>query len=100
MPDLELSCIQCQSSFTFTERDQDIFYQRNQPQPQRCANCRPTRRKMAVAAANPENNPKKRYEIVCDRCGKKDLVPFVPKIGRNILCSNCHQANRSRTRFA
>ena len=99
MPDLELSCIQCQSNFTFTERDQDFFYQRNQPQPQRCDKCRPTRKKLAMAAANPDNSPQ-RYEIVCDRCGKKDLVPFAPKPGRNVLCGNCHQANRSRTRFA
>ena len=98
MPDLELSCIQCHLNFAFTERDQEIFYQSNRPQPQRCDKCRPTRKKLAMAAQSPDGP--KRYEIVCDRCGKKDLVPFVPKIGRNILCSNCHQANRSRTRFA
>ena len=98
MPDLELSCVQCQSTFNFTERDQEIFYQRNQPQPQRCQNCRPTRKKLARAVENPDGQ--KRYEIVCDRCGKKDMVPFAPKPGRNVLCSDCHQANRSRTRFA
>lgn len=96
MPDLELHCIQCQSVFNFSERDQDTFYRQNMPQPQRCNKCRPSRKKLVAAVENPDGA--KRYEIVCDRCGKKDLVPFVPKLGRNVLCSNCHQANRSRTR--
>jgi CxxC-x17-CxxC domain-containing protein len=98
MPDVELRCIQCQSNFIFSERDQEIFYQRNISPPQRCEKCRPSRKKAAMAAVN--SNGTKRYEIVCDRCGKKDSVPFAPKPGRNVLCSDCHQANRSRTRLA
>lgn len=97
MPDLELRCIQCHSNFNFTERDQETFYRLNQPQPQRCEKCRPTRKKLAKAKEAPD--AQRRFEIVCDRCGKKDVVPFAPKAGRNILCSNCHQANRSRTRL-
>lgn len=98
MPDLELVCVQCQSNFAFIERDQESFYRRNLPQPQRCANCRPTRKKLAQAAASPD--AKKRFEIICDKCGKKDFVPFAPKPGREVLCGNCHAASRSRTRFA
>jgi CxxC-x17-CxxC domain-containing protein len=27
-------------------------------------------------------------------------VPFQPKVGRSVLCKDCHQANKSRVRFA
>jgi CxxC-x17-CxxC domain-containing protein len=27
-------------------------------------------------------------------------VPFQPKVGRPVLCRECHEANRSRARFA
>jgi CxxC-x17-CxxC domain-containing protein len=27
-------------------------------------------------------------------------VPFQPKVGRSVLCKDCHQANRSKVRFA
>jgi CxxC-x17-CxxC domain-containing protein len=98
MPDLELKCVQCQQVFNFSEKEQETFYRRNLPQPQRCHNCRPTRRKAAQTAAN--GNGQTRYEIICDVCGKKDFVPFAPKVGRTISCSECYTASRSRTRFA
>jgi CxxC-x17-CxxC domain-containing protein len=41
-----------------------------------------------------------RHEIVCDRCGKADTVPFAPKPGRSVLCSECFGASRIRARVA
>jgi CxxC-x17-CxxC domain-containing protein len=96
MPDLELNCVQCREIFVFSERDQEEYYRRNMMQPQRCPKCRPTRKKLAAEAASGEANNSKRYEIICDRCGKKDFVPFAPKIGRTVLCSHCHGASRVR----
>jgi CxxC-x17-CxxC domain-containing protein len=93
MPDIEIPCVQCKDIFIFTEKEQDIFYQRNMPAPQRCAKCR------SKKAAASDNAPSK-YEIVCDNCGKHDQVPFQPKVGRTVLCRECHNANKSRVRFA
>lgn len=93
MPDIEIPCVQCKEVFIFTEKEQEIFYQRNMPPPQRCAKCR------SKKAATGENAPQ-RYEIVCDNCGKHDQVPFQPKVGRTILCRECHNANKSKVRFA
>lgn len=100
MPDLELKCVQCHETFLFNEKDQEMFYRRNLPQPQRCAKCRPSRKKAAQAAASGESSARTRYEIVCDKCGKQDYVPFAPKAGRAVLCSDCHNASRARVRFA
>lgn len=93
MPDIEIPCVQCKDIFIFTEKEQDIFYQRNMMQPQRCPKCR------SKKAASGDDAPKK-FEIVCDNCGKHDQVPFQPKVGRTVLCRECHNANKSRVRFA
>ena len=93
MPDVENTCVQCKETFLFTEKEQEIFYQRNMMAPQRCA------KKKKKKAAEREGAPK-RFEIVCDHCGKHDHVPFQPKVGRTVLCRECHEANRSRARFA
>lgn len=94
MPDVETSCVQCKDKFLFTEKDQEIFYQRNMMAPQRCPKCRG---KKATAAST---DASKRFEIVCDHCGKHDQVSFQPKVGRSIFCRECHEASRSRAKFA
>jgi CxxC-x17-CxxC domain-containing protein len=78
MPDVETICVQCKETFLFTEKDQEMFYQRNMAAPQRC----------------------QKFEIGCDNCGKHDQVPFQPKVGRTVFCRDCHEASRSRARFA
>ena len=93
MPDVEISCIQCREPFIFSEKDQEIFYQRNMMAPQRCNKCRSKK-----AASRPDAPD--RYEIVCDNCGRHDTVPFQPKTGRSVLCKDCHEASRSRARYA
>ena len=93
MPDVETTCVQCKEIFLFTEKEQEMFYQRNMPAPQRCAKCRS--KKAALGTDAP-----RKFEIVCDNCGKHDQVPFQPKTGRTILCRECHEASRSRARFA
>lgn len=96
MPDIEIPCVQCKDIFVFTEKEQDIFYQRNMMAPQRCTKCRSKK----AAAATGDGDAPKRFEIVCDNCGKHDHVPFQPKVGRTVLCRECHNANKSKVRFA
>ena len=93
MPDVETTCVQCKETFLFTEKEQETFYQRNLAAPQRCLKCR------SKKAAAGEDAPT-RFEIICDNCGKHDQVPFQPKVGRTVLCKECHQATKSRARFA
>ncbi|MBX3289427.1 MAG: zinc-ribbon domain containing protein [Acidobacteria bacterium] len=93
MPDVEIVCVQCKEVFFFSEKEQEQFYQRNMMAPQRCLKCR------SKKAAAGEDAPK-RFEIVCDNCGKHDQVPFQPKTGRTVLCRECHEASRSRARYA
>ena len=93
MPDVEIACVQCKDIFIFAEKEQEIFYQRNMMAPQRCHKCRTNKAAMRAEVGA-------RFDIVCDHCGKHDTVPFQPKIGRSILCKDCHEAGRSRARHA
>lgn len=93
MPDIEIPCVQCKEVFIFTEKEQEMFYLKNMMAPQRCLKCR------SKKAAQGDNAPTK-FEIVCDNCGKHDHVPFQPKVGRSVLCRECHQASKARMRFA
>ena len=93
MPDLELPCVQCKGIFTYSEKEQSINYERNLAPPQRCPKCR------SKKAVTGEDAPS-RFEIVCDHCGKHDQVPFQPKPGRSVLCKECYNSSRSRSRHA
>ncbi|MCW5960305.1 MAG: zinc-ribbon domain containing protein [Pyrinomonadaceae bacterium] len=94
MPEVEIPCVQCKEIFIFSEKEQQLFYERNMPTPQRCTKCRS--KKNASKAADPSS----KFEIVCDNCGRHDRVPFQPKTGRTVLCRDCYQASRSRARVA
>jgi CxxC-x17-CxxC domain-containing protein len=91
MPDVEIPCVQCKENFLFTEKEQEMFYQRNMMPPQRCTRCRSKKVTMS------EDSPK-RFDIVCDHCGRHDQVPFQPKVGRSVLCKDCYNASRSKSR--
>lgn len=93
MPEVEIPCVQCKENFIFTEKEQETFYQRNMPSPQRCTKCRS---KKGVKASDTTT----KYEIVCDNCGRNDRVPFQPKTGRSVFCRDCFQASRTRARVA
>ena len=93
MPDVEIPCVQCKEIFLFTEKEQETFYRQNLMQPQRCQKCRS---KKTPGGGNAQT----RFEIICDHCGKHDHVPFQPKVGRSVLCKECHQASKARMRSA
>ncbi len=93
MPEVEITCIQCKEVFIFSEKEQQVFYQRNMMSPQRCSKCRPKK-------ASKRQDAQKRFEMVCDHCGRHDTVPFKPKVGRSVLCKDCFSASRSRGKVA
>lgn len=35
-----------------------------------------------------------KFSITCDKCGKKDEVPFKPTQGKPILCKTCFDASK------
>jgi CxxC-x17-CxxC domain-containing protein len=95
MPDQEITCAECGTTFTFTEREQEYYNERNLSQPKRCKACRDARRANFGSSPRGGGGDRQRYEITCDQCGKTDTVPFKPSSGRAVLCSECFSASRA-----
>jgi len=102
MPDLDITCADCGTTFPFTEREQDYYRERGLSHPKRCKPCRDARRANAGGGggARSGGGERERFEIVCDQCGKTDSVPFKPQTGRPVLCGNCFSASRAQNRGA
>jgi CxxC-x17-CxxC domain-containing protein len=94
MPDLEITCSECNTPFTFSEREQEYYRERNLTHPKRCKPCRDARRANFGGSRGP-GGERQRFEITCDQCGKTDSVPFKPSTGRPVLCSDCFSASRA-----
>jgi len=97
MPDLEITCSECNTPFTFSEREQEYYRERNLTHPKRCKPCRDARRANFGGSRGP-GGERQRFEITCDQCGKSDSVPFKPSTGRPVLCSDCFSASRATQR--
>lgn len=94
MPDVEITCSECNEPFPFTEREQEYYTERNLSQPKRCKPCRDLRRQNFGTS---RGGDRQRFEIVCDQCGKPDSVPFKPSSGRPVLCGECFGASRAQS---
>ncbi len=96
MPDVEITCADCGTTFPFTEREQDYYQERNLSHPKRCKACRDSRRaSFGGGGGRGAGGERERFEITCDQCGKTDKVPFKPTAGRPVLCSECFSAQRA-----
>lgn len=56
MPNIELRCVDCDSVFYFSERDQAFYQEKGYEQPKRCYKCRQAKK------AQRQNNPYKPYK--------------------------------------
>src|SRR5687768_7349113 len=97
MPDLEITCSECNSPFTFTEREQEYHSERSLAHPKRCKPCREARQ-ANYGGGRGQAGERQRFEIACDERRKTASVPFKPSSGREVLCSHCFRANRAAQR--
>lgn len=84
--DKTLKCKDCGKEFIFTAGEQEFYAKKGfNNEPQRCKECRDARK----AARRNSQGQRKMYEAVCAECGGKAVVPFEPKDGRPVYCSEC-----------
>lgn len=90
--DKTLECVDCGNSFTFTAREQEFFQSKGYTnEPKRCPACRQTRRAQRLGTDNTEGKPRRQmFSAVCAGCGKEAEVPFEPREGRPVYCSDCY----------
>ncbi len=90
--DKVLQCRDCGKDFVFTAGEQEFYAKKGFSDPARCRDCRIARKK----ARGDYDRPRQMYEVICDDCGKKTMVPFKPRGDRPVYCKECFEARRNR----
>ena len=91
--DKTLVCRDCGVEFSFTAGEQEFYQQRGLlHEPARCPSCRSERRRSRMGF---EGGSRPMYPAVCASCGKDTEVPFQPRQGRPVYCSDCFATIRS-----
>jgi len=89
--DKTLQCVDCGANFTFTAGEQEFFASKGYTnEPKRCLACRQSRRTNRGGADNMGGGQRQMFTAVCAACGKEAQVPFEPRQGRPVYCSECY----------
>ena len=92
--DKTLQCSDCGADFTFTAEEQEFFASKGYTnEPKRCLPCRQAR-KSERYGSNSYRQPRQMFPAVCAECGKDTEVPFEPREGRPVYCSDCYNKTR------
>ena len=100
--DKTLECVECGSSFTFTAEEQEFFAGKGfTNEPKRCPRCRQARKEQRRGSYSSGNGYGQRqrelHDAICASCGKETQVPFEPREGRPVYCSDCYAKVRRET---
>ena len=91
--DKQLQCADCGTTFTFSVEEQEFFQTKGYTnEPKRCSPCRQTRKSERGGDGGYGNRgPRQMFPTVCADCGKETEVPFEPREGRPVYCSDCYR---------
>ncbi len=95
--DKSLQCSDCGNTFTFSADEQEFFQTRGYTnEPKRCPTCRRARKseRNGSAGSNFGTN-RQMFPVKCAECGKDTEVPFEPRTGRPVYCSDCYRKTRT-----
>jgi CxxC-x17-CxxC domain-containing protein len=97
--DKSLQCTDCGVSFTFSVQDQEFFASKGYTnEPKRCPTCRAARKAERGNTSYGNGGYATRREMfpaTCSDCGKATQVPFEPRNGKPVYCSDCYRKVRS-----
>jgi CxxC-x17-CxxC domain-containing protein len=95
--DKTLQCVDCGINFTFSAQDQEFFAQKGYTnEPKRCATCRDARKTERGGGGGGGTGfgggaRRQMYPATCAQCGKTTQVPFEPRTGKPVYCSDCYR---------
>jgi len=97
-----LSCCDCGTNFIFSVTDQEFFASKGFVNaPKRCPACRAARKVErpgstggSYSNGNSYNSTRQMFPAVCSDCGKATQVPFEPRNGKPVYCSDCYRKVR------
>ncbi|HUW44965.1 MAG TPA: zinc-ribbon domain containing protein [Dehalococcoidia bacterium] len=89
-----LQCSDCGATFTFTAEEQEFHASRGYTnEPKRCPACREAKRAQHDNSRGYSSN-RQMHPAVCVECGKDCEVPFEPREGRPVYCSECYSKTK------
>ncbi len=104
LTDQTLYCRDCNQEFTFSVGEQEFYASRGLTNaPSRCPECRDARKQSSHGQRDSfggrsggyhERDERQMYSATCASCGKEAQVPFQPRDGRPVYCSDCYQSQR------
>jgi CxxC-x17-CxxC domain-containing protein len=95
--DKSLQCSDCGATFTFSAEEQEFFQSKGYTnEPKRCPACRQARKAERYGSSGGYGRPRQMYPVTCDGCGKQTEVPFEPREGRPVYCSDCYNKNKAK----
>lgn len=101
--DKTLTCSDCGASFNFSASEQEFFASKGfTNEPGRCTDCRAARKQQRAGGNGGRGSyggdgyrqQRQMYPAVCASCGKDTQVPFEPRTGRPVYCSDCYSKTR------
>jgi len=94
--DKSIQCSDCGTAFTFSAEEQEFFASKGYiNDPKRCPSCRQARKAERYGSSgNGYRLPREMFPAICAECGKDTEVPFEPRDGRPVYCSDCYSKVR------
>jgi CxxC-x17-CxxC domain-containing protein len=97
--DKTLQCSDCGEAFVFTADEQEFHANKGYTnEPKRCPTCREARRTQRNSF-NGYRSSRQMYPAICAECGKECEVPFEPREGRPVYCSECYSKMKLSSRL-
>jgi CxxC-x17-CxxC domain-containing protein len=95
--DKQLTCSDCGAQFTFSAAEQEFFQSKGYTnEPKRCPTCRQARKAERGGSTGGGGGARRQmYPATCAECGKDTEVPFEPREGRPVYCSDCFSKMRT-----
>ena len=99
--DKTIECVECSENFTFTAAEQEFFASKGfVNEPKRCPSCRQAKKQQRRGGWDGYGQREREmYAATCASCGKETEVPFEPREGRPVYCSDCYAKVRRESRF-
>jgi CxxC-x17-CxxC domain-containing protein len=87
-----IQCTDCGNTFTFSAEEQEFFASKGYTNdPKRCPSCREARKSERYGNSGYGLRSRRQmFPAVCAQCGKATEVPFEPREGRPVYCSDCY----------
>lgn len=94
-----LQCSDCGAPFAFTVEEQEFYQSKGYTnEPKRCPSCRQARKTERSGSSSSYSSygaPRQMFPAKCAQCGKDTEVPFEPRTGKPVYCSDCYRKIRT-----